>query len=45
MKNLYSQLDLPPDPPYGLNWGLKIADFVILLYISFVPAFRALECI
>ena len=26
-------------------WGHKIADFVFLPYISFILAFRALECI
>ena len=32
-------------PPYGSNWGHKIANFVFLLYISFIIAFTALECI
>ena len=46
MKSLYSQSDLPPEPPpYELNWGRKIANLVILPYISFILAFRALECI
>ena len=45
MKSLDSRSDLPPDPLYGLNWGHKIADFVFLPYISFILAFRALECI
>ena len=49
VKSLYSWSDLPPDPtpppPYGLNWGHKIADFVFLPYISFILAFRALEYI
>ena len=29
----------------GQTWGHKIADFVFLPYISFILAFRALECI
>ena len=45
VKSQDSRSDLPPDPPYGLNWGHKIADFVFLPYISFILAFRALECI
>ena len=44
VKNLDSQSDLPP-PPHGSNWGHKIADFVFLPFISFILAFRALECI
>ena len=35
----------PLIPPYGSNWGHKIANFVFLPYISFVLAFRALQCI
>ena len=35
----------PPDPPYGSNWGHKIADFDFLPYISFIVAFIASECI
>ena len=35
----------PLSPPYGSNGGHKIADFVFLLYISFIIAFTALECI
>ena len=35
----------PPTPPYGSNWGHKIADFVFLPYISFSLAFRTLQCI
>ena len=34
-----------PHPPYGLNWGHKIADFEFLPYISFIVAFIASECI
>ena len=34
MKSLDSQSDLPPDPPYGSNWGHKIADFLFLPYIK-----------
>ena len=45
MKSLDSQSDFPPDPPYGSNWGHKIVDFVFLPYISFILAFRTLECI
>ena len=45
MKSLDSWSDLPPDPPYGSNWGHKIADLVFLPLISFILAFRALECI
>ena len=32
-------------PPYGSNWGHKIADFEFLPYISFIVAFIASECI
>ena len=35
----------PPAPPYGSNWGHKIADFEFLPYISFIVAFIASECI
>ena len=45
MKSLDSWSDLPPDPPYGSNWGHKIADFVFLPLISFILAFTVLECI
>ena len=48
MKSLDSWSDLPPDPPpppYGSNWGNKIADFVFLPLISYILAFRVLECI
>ena len=45
MKSLDSWSDLLPDPLYGSNWGHKIADFVFLPLISFIPAFRVLECI
>ena len=41
VKSQDSRSDLPPDPPYGSNWGHKIADFVFLPYISFILAFRA----
>ena len=30
MESLNSRSVLPPDPPYGLNWGHKIADFEFL---------------
>ena len=45
MKSIDSQSDLHPDPPMGHTGGYKIANFVFLLYISFILAFRALECI
>ena len=45
MKSLGSWSDLPPDLPYGSNWSYKIADYVFLPFISFILAFRALECI
>ena len=35
----------PLTPPYGSNWGHKIADFEFLPYISFIVAFIASECI
>ena len=31
VKSLDTRLDLPPDPPYGLNWGHKIANFANLI--------------
>ena len=44
--------DLPPTgqiypwtPPYGSNWGHKIAYFVFLPFITFILAFTILECI
>ena len=45
MESLNSRSVLPPapPPPYGSNWGHKIADFEFLPYISF--AFIASECI
>ena len=43
VKSLDSQSDLPPDLPYGSNWGHKIVDFGFLPYISFILGFRALE--
>ena len=45
MKSLGSWSDLLPDPPYGSNWGYEIADYLFLPFISFILAFRALECI
>ena len=47
MKSLDSRSDLPPDPPppYGSNWGHKIAELVLLPFISFILAFTALEYI
>ena len=45
VKSQDSQSDLPPTSPYGPNWGHKIDDFVFLPDISFILAFRALECI
>ena len=44
-ESICEESDLPPDLPYGSNWGRKIADFFILPYISFILAFRALEYI
>ena len=35
----------PMAPPYGSNWGHKIADFEFLPYISFIVAFIPSECI
>ena len=43
MESLYSWSDLPPTPLYGLNWGHKIADLILLPYISFIITFTALE--
>ena len=45
MENLNSRPVLSPNPPYGLNWGHKIADFEFLPYISFIVAFIASEYI
>ena len=45
MKSQDNWSDLPPDPPYGSNWGYKMANSVFLPYISSILAFRALECI
>ena len=46
MESLNGRSVLPPDtPPYGPNWGHKIADFEFLPYISFIVAFIASECI
>ena len=35
----------PPPPPYGSNWGKKIAVVEFLPDISFIVAFIASECI
>ena len=35
----------PQTLPYGSNWGHTIADFAFLPYISFILAFRILQCI
>ena len=35
---------IPLPPPYGSNWGDKIADFGFLSYIAFSIAFTALKC-
>ena len=43
MKSLDSRSDLPPTSLYGSTLGHKIADFVLLRYISFMLALRALE--
>ena len=45
MESLNSWSVLPLDPPYGSNWGHKIADFEFLPYIFFFVAFVASECI
>ena len=45
MKSLDSWSDLPLEPPYGSNWGHKIAYFVFLPFITFILAFTTLECI
>ena len=46
MMSLDSWSDLHPDPPpMDQTGGHKIADFVFLPFISFILAFRALECI
>ena len=45
MENLNSRSVLSPNPPYGSNWGHKIADFEFLPYISFIVAFIGSECI
>ena len=33
----------PLIPLYGSNWGHKIADLLLLPYVSFIIAFTALE--
>ena len=45
MESLSSPSVLPPDPPYGSNWGEKIAVLEFLPDISFFAAFIASECI
>ena len=45
MESLNTRSVLPPNPPYGSNWGHKIADFEFFPYISFIVAFIASECI
>ena len=45
MESLSSPSVLPPDPPYGSNWGEKIAVLEFLPDISFIAAFIASECI
>ena len=46
MESLNSRSVLPPDPPpYGSNWGHKIAALEFLPYISFIVAFIASEYI
>ena len=45
VESLHSRSVLPPAPPYGSNWGHKIADFEFLPYISFIVAFIPSECI
>ena len=36
---------LLPDPPYGSNWGKKMAVFGVFYPISLIVAFIALECV
>ena len=44
MESLNSRSVLPHGPPpYGSNWGHKIAYFEFLPYISFIVAFIASE--
>ena len=45
MESLFSWSDLPLDPLMGHAGVIKIADLVLLPYISFIIAFTALECI
>ena len=45
MESLNSRSVLLHAPPYGSNWGHKIADFEVLPYIFFIVAFIASECI
>ena len=45
MESLNTNQFYPTAPPYGSNWGHKIAEFEFLLYISFIVAFIASECI
>ena len=46
MESLNSRSVLPHGPPpYGSNWGNKIADFEFLPCISFIVAFMASEYI
>ena len=46
MESLSSRSVLLPDPPpYGSNWGKKIAVLEFLPDISFIVAFIASECI
>ena len=44
VESLNSRSVLPPAPPYGSNWGHKIADFEFLPYITFIVAFIPSEC-
>ena len=45
MESLNSWSVLPHAPPYGSNWGKKIADFEFLPYISCIVVSIASECI
>ena len=45
MESLNSRSVLPPTPPYGSNWGHKIADFEFFAFISVIVAFIASEYI
>ena len=41
VESLYSRSDLPPDLPLWVNCGHKIADLILLPYVSFIIAYTA----